>query len=383
MAELPAFLSQVTDRKDRIEKVLGRMALALEGDGLFALLLGSTHTSDHEGISAAGATPADRRLTPAIDAEALALGKTLSAASLPVSPAGIVSPVVITRACLRLLEMSVSVIDCGCFVPPQLPHAGVGRRVAQCLSTGEALTIGTCDELFERGLAAGKDMGSTVEYMLLAECVPGGTSTAAALLAGLGYKTSGMISSSLPDAPPSLRRKLIDQGLKAAKLSNQAVRKNPLLACAALGDPMQPFAAGLAIGYSCSGPLFLSGGSQMLAVYALAKEMVRARRLNWAPEAVAVCTTKWVAFDAQSKAKKLADLVGAPLLAACPDFTQSRHAGLAAYEDGNVKEGVGAGGSMIASYLRGASPTTIMTSIDATYDELVVQRQPGQPDQGG
>src|SRR5882757_4026255 len=87
----------------------------LKSECAFYLCLGSTRTSDIEGISAAGSTPEFRRLTPAADAEALVLGKTKTLDRLPVSPLGVVSPVVITRACLQLANIAPQVVNCGAF----------------------------------------------------------------------------------------------------------------------------------------------------------------------------------------------------------------------------------------------------------------------------
>jgi NaMN:DMB phosphoribosyltransferase len=88
---------------------------------------------------------------------------------------------------------------------------------------------------------------------------------------------------------------------------------------------------------------------------------------------VAVITTKWVAYDVNAGAAMLAELVGAPFAAACPNFRRSRHPGLRAYEDGHVKEGAGAGGSMAAAHLTaGASELEIVEAVDKTYDELVL-----------
>jgi NaMN:DMB phosphoribosyltransferase len=86
-----------------------------------------------------------------------------------------------------------------------------------------------------------------------------------------------------------------------------------------------------------------------------------------------VITTKWVAYDVNAGAAMLAELVGAPFAATCPNFRRSRHPGLRAYEDGHVKEGAGAGGSMAAAHLTaGASESEIVESVDKTYDELVL-----------
>ena len=60
------------------------------------------------------------------------------------------------------------------------------------------------------------------------------------------------------------------------------------------------------------------------------------------------------------------------MLAANLDFSNSRHAGLRAYEQWLVKEGVGAGGMCIAALLASGMPVEqLEEAIDATYDDLL------------
>ena len=271
------------------------------GKGKFYLCLGSTHTSDIPGISAAGITPGMRRLTPCTDAEALVLGRTVTVESIPVSPAGIVSPVVITRACLNLLSSQIAVADCGTFFPPAIPCLMTAQPVAQCLSTGAALPLLCVERLFEKGRVEGELASRGNDYLVLSECVPGGTTTAMGVLTALGFRVDKLLSSSLPECNHQQRSTLVAEGLKQANLTQNAVSANPLRAVAAVGDPMQPFVAGMAVGAMERCPVMLAGGSQMLAVFALVRAMLgtNSTRISGAPPVVA--TTKWVAFDPLSR----------------------------------------------------------------------------------
>jgi NaMN:DMB phosphoribosyltransferase len=90
----------------------------------------------------------------------------------------------------------------------------------------------------------------------------------------------------------------------------------------------------------------LAGGTQMLAVYGLA------RRLEENLDRVVVGTTRWVMDDPTGNTLELAKRLGnVPLVATQMNFSQSRHAQLQRYEQGFVKEGVGAGGMAIAAHL--------------------------------
>lgn len=338
----------------------------------FLLALGATAVSDKEGLSAAGNSPESRRLTPAVDAEALILGYPLSAPSLPVSPEGIVSPVVITRAMLALLKMDSVIFDCGSFSAPKVAHTKIGVTPAQCVSTGKALTASAVKALFEKGVLAGKKYAAENDCLILAECVPGGTTTAMGILTALGHDVRGLVSGSMPVCDHDQRPLLIEAGLKAAEISRQRDSEYAFEVMAALGDPMQPFVVGLVAAASSSCSIVLAGGSQMLAVFALLKNLPEHSLVEIDFASISVITTKWVAFDRFAGTKRLAELVQAPLLAACPDFHQSQYQGLRSYENGHVKEGVGAGASMAIAFLRGFDQQEIVSAIDRSYEEMVL-----------
>lgn len=344
--------------------------------GRYLLCLGSTELSDQEGISAAGCDAQSRRLTPAIDAEALCLGRTVSAPSLPVSPAGIVSPVVLSRAALQLLEIEPLIYDCGSFVVPQIEHITVNRTPARCLSAAPVMALSLVQKLFSEGLRIGAELGKNAGHLILAECVPGGTTTALALLTALGYPANELVSGSMPAPNLTLRATLVQEALSTSGYAAEHFQAEPLSAVAVCGDPMQPFVAGLAAGASFYGPVILGGGSQMLAVYALIKHLSLNNKVKVSLPSLLVATTKWVAFDPACRSAELAALVGAPFLASCPDFNQSKHPGLRAYEQGNVKEGVGAGAVMAVAGWKGFSEMNIRTAIDDSYEQMVLNKVP-------
>lgn len=369
------FVSIINDPSGRTGCFLEELAALSEGripEGEFILNLAGSATSNIPGISAAGATPESRKLTPAVDAEVLLTGTTADGGSIPVSPAGIVSPVVITRAALALAGAGIGIVDCGTFKSPAVPYTRIHSQPARCLSTGQAMDRKQVMKLFSRGREAGSRIKKNLEYLILAECVPGGTTTAAAVLTAFGYQVRNLLSSSLPVADQELRFKLIDRGIKKAGLSPQIVSQEPLNAIAAVGDPMQPVVAAIALTAATDIPVILAGGSQMLAVWELVRRLAGMVGIEWQALNLAVITTKWVVYDSNAGTAELARMLDAPLAASCPDFSQSRHRGLKAYEDGHVKEGVGAGGAMAAaSIIAGCSARLIMDQIDRGYEDVV------------
>ncbi|MGQ9837885.1 MAG: nicotinate mononucleotide-dependent phosphoribosyltransferase CobT [Cyanobacteriota bacterium] len=332
---------------------------------LFLACLGFTQTALIPGISAAGASPALRRYTAFADGELLLRGRSHH---LPTSPDGYPSPVVISRAILTELQIPYQVFDCG--LPDLLPGAVAvrSRGMAQCLSTGKAMPLEQVKALWQEGYEQGSQL--TSGYSVIGECVAGGTTTALALLLGLGWPAEGMVNSSHPVCNHAQKLAVVRQGL--ARLSPKATG---LEVVAAVGDPMQPFVAGLAMAAAQRGMVLLAGGTQMLAVLALMRRLGTEHGIPWPQENVAVGTTRWVATDPSGNTVALAQLLETvPLLATHLSLTNSRYPELQAYERGYVKEGVGAGGLAIASSLYANwGQAELLAAIDRSYEHLVLQ----------
>ena len=343
------------------------------------LLLAATETAAVEGISAAGATPASRRQTAAADAELLLLGPTGERPhALPPLPAG-VSPALISQVVVEALALEPLVLDLGCALAPAVPHLRLSAPAAggptACLSGGAALPPARVAGLLALGLRWGERLARQGRPLLLAECVPGGTTTAQAVLTGLGLVAEGLVSGSLRQPVHGLKARLVRQGLAAAQLPPDAP---PEAVLAAIGDAMQPLAAGLTLGAAGAGlPVLLAGGSQMAAVLALALALAPpGRRIRLAAHA-AVVTTAWVAQEPDSDLETLLARIGAHWrvepLAFCCDlrFGPACHPALRDYERGFVKEGVGAGGLALLWQLRGRSPEDLAAACDRACRRLL------------
>jgi uncharacterized protein (TIGR00303 family) len=318
------------------------------------LLLAATATAAVPGISAAGSTPQARRTTAAADAELLVWGPARAPVhALPPLPAG-VSPALISHVVLAELGLlpRLTVVDLGCAVAPGVPHlrlpAGEGRGAAACLSGGQALPPARVEALLRRGRSWGQRLDPR-QPLVLAECVPGGTSTALAVLRGLGLAADGLVSGSLRYSAHDLKAALVSRGLAAAGLEPTTV--SPQAVLAALGEPMQALAAGLIPAAAERGvPVLLAGGSQMAAVLALALALTPNSHRPALAERVTLATTAWVAEESGSDLERLLELIGERwqvnprLEVAALRFHTCRSSALRDYERGYVKEGVGAGG---------------------------------------
>ena len=204
------------------ERWPARVQAALRhGQAQLLLVLAGTQTAAVPGISAAGATPDSRRFTAAADAELLWGGPDGARPhALPPLPAG-VSPALISWVAQQRLQLPQLVVDAGAAVAPAVPHLQLGLPPAACLSSGAAMAPAVVERLLQRGrqLGCGFRRRHPQGVLVLAECVPGGTSTAEALLRGLGVDAAGVVSGSLRQPPHSLRGALV-QDRKSTRLNS-------------------------------------------------------------------------------------------------------------------------------------------------------------------
>lgn len=348
------------------------------GRGEFLLVLAATATAAVAGISAAGSTPQSRRFTAAADGELLMLGPGVSRPhTLPPLPAG-VSPALISWVVLEQLGLARRVVNAGVEVAPAVDHHQVpGCQPAACLSTGRALPLQQVHALLRWGEQLGRQWSVQRPGALLVvgECVAGGTSTAAAVLQGLGVDGAGLVSGSLRQPPHQLRQQLVAQGLQRSGRPSTALEL-----VAAVGDPMQPLVAGVILGCGGAAPVLLAGGSQMAAVLALAMVLAHARAQPLAPllRSTAVGTTRWVAREPGSNLALLLERVHGQLglpqpplaMASSLNFSSCTHPALQDYEAGYVKEGVGAGGLAITANLAGLANPRLARLCDQAMGQL-------------
>lgn len=339
--------TQIQKGKKWLQKYRGRKPI-------FGCILGFTDTGLIPGISAAGATPQDRQYTCLADVEFLYNGlKPQPQYPLPPLEAG-ASPVLITKAIIDTLNIPLYLFNAGLTNKPTVPTIDLGGAPARCLTSGLALDLATIQHLLEVGSYWGQKLADEAKdsYIILGECVVGGTTTALAVLLGLGIAAIGKVNSSHPECNHGQKLALVHQGLQVAGLTSPLPVSKPLKLIAAVGDPMQIVAAGMGMAASLKVGVMLAGGTQMLAVYALMGALKEKLSLLWRPENIVVGTTRWVAEDPSGDTIGLAQEIGSvPLMATQLSFSESCYPQLQAYERGYVKEGIGCGGCAIAANL--------------------------------
>ena len=319
------------------------------------LIIAGTNTSQITGISAAGINAKSRRITALADAEFLLNGPSKDHKyKLPLLNAG-VTPALISYVCSKLINVVPVVVPLGIGVKPYFNHLAIEDKdlgPSNCLTTGKSMTKERVLDLYERGLAIGK---SSKQPILISESVPGGTTTAQAVMEAFGLQVSNLVGSSLFKAPRDLRRKVVQKGLVNANLKTDF---DSFDVVASLGDPFQAFSMGLLIGARLAKqPVILSGGSQMMAVIVLVLEFLGANNKDNFIEDVFVATTGWLLKD--NSLSDLLNLINEKYhinllgLASPLNFKSSKYKELNEYELGHVKEGVGAGGISLLAFLDG------------------------------
>ena len=319
------------------------------------LVIAGTDTSQIQGISAAGINAKSRRETALADAEFLLFGPSKDHKyKLPYLNAG-VTPALISYVCSKLINATPTVIPLGLHDKPYFRYLFVEDQLlgpASSLTTGKSMPRKRVLNLYEKGISIGK---SSKQPILIAESVPGGTTTAQAVMETFGLNVSNLVGSSLFKAPRELKRRVIQTGLLNANLKNNFDSFDVI---SSVGDPFQAFSMGLLIGSRLANQtVLLSGGSQMIAVILLALELLDSKNKEDFFKNVFIATTSWLVKD-----KSLSDLldlinqkhkVNLIGLASPLNFKSSNSKELKDYELGHVKEGVGAGGISILAFLKG------------------------------
>ena len=325
---------------------------------LFSFVTSYTETCEIPGITAAGAEPELIKFTPPADSEFLQYGFCKTIDVIPMTPDGKPTPALLTRAALDFANIPKVVINAGSEIYPKMPFVETNIPFGKNISVEPALGRSTVEQAIDFGKIIGRTLASCTDCLVIGESIPGGTTTALAVLRSLGVDAH--VSSSMPENPQSLKNGAVE---KALKRSNS---KEPYDVIANAGDPMIPFVAGMLNTASEITNVILAGGTQMAAVIALAKST------GYNENSVAIGTTSYIIDD---KDANLLDMVKSvsniPVLSINPKLEDSKFSGLRAYSEGFVKEGVGAGGSMIASMLKtGMGSQRLLELIDKEYERI-------------
>jgi uncharacterized protein (TIGR00303 family) len=322
---------------------------ARPGRPIFAIVLGNTLLSTVPGVSGAGMSPEKTVLTPILDSEFIAHGAIRSRRMKPSTPTGCPTPAVITRAMMALLGMEPLFVNAGLTTTPVVPCLDVYGEPGGDPRDGDA--VPRARDLYARGERVGALLSRWADFLVLGECVPGGTTTALCVLRGLGIPAR--VSSSFVNNPVALKEAICARVQERVRAEGAT---DPLEIIRIGGDPMMAVVAGIASSFQ--GSTVLAGGTQMLAVAAVLRALGR--------RVPPVATTVYVRDDPSAGFASTAEMVGARVWYVDPGFGDLGHAGLARYCIGEVKEGIGAGGALFLARVMGRSEEEIREAVLST-----------------
>jgi len=342
---------------DFIEYLRGKSAT-------FLLSLSNTETINIEGITQAG-VKGFIHLTPTLDAEFICLGEIRSLKDIPKTDSGVPTPALITRA-IHLLRpfKNIEILDLGLRILPDIRHFKINRFN---ISPSGSIDIGAdinAEEIFKKGLEFGQHYNPNSDYIILAESVPAGTTTAYATAKALDYSVDGLFSSSFKNIPKSIKEQTIQKALNNLSLSDDIFN-----ILGKVSDNMLIFNAGFILGLNGRVPLILAGGTQMAGVLLIVNRILEYMQGEMDSSNLALATTKWVAEDKDSNIKALLEMLSFKVNGYYLDFdfSLSKNRLLKLYDNGEAKEGVGAGASLVYGALNGLTKAQITSKVEEFF----------------
>jgi len=306
---------------------------------LFSFVISYTETCEIPGITFAGEDKNSIQFTPPADAEYLHYGYCKTIDKIPMTPDGKPTPGLLTKTALESSSIPHLTINAGSKISPQLPFIDTGLSFGKNIEIQDAMTDSLVSHAVDYGRIVGRSLASLTDCLIIGESIPGGTTTALAVLRALGFYAK--VSSSIPNNPVELKNRIVNCALERIDSDH------PYSIVAKVGDPMIPFVAGMLSTASDISKVMLAGGTQMTAVLAFAS------KIGFNEENTAIGTTSYITHDESTNFKSLVQKIAdVPIISVDPGLKNSQYSGLKAFSEGFAKEGVGAGGCIISSMLK-------------------------------
>lgn len=331
---------------------------------IFLCVTSYTATSEIPGLTVAGASPDLVRYTPAADAEFLYYGKCRCIDGAPATPDGKPTPALITRTALTIASIPALIVDSGAKIKPAVPAVSFSLDPGEDISKGPAMALPSVQRAFEYGQNIGAQLSRASDLLIVGESIPGGTTTALAVLCALGIDAQFKVSSSMPENPHELKNQIVEKALTRYRM-NCGNMLSCFEAVAGVGDPMIPSVAGIADGALRAGSkVMLAGGTQMASVLLFLKSC------GTTLSRLCIGTTSYVVNDRSSDLAGLVKEISpqVPVLSCDLHLDESKEPGLRAFSEGFVKEGVGAGGASIAAIMKsGREGRDFLSELERQY----------------
>ena len=341
-----------------VDQAQNFLETAKSGKFLFSFVISYTETCEVPGITFAGADKDSIQFTPPADAEYLHYGYCKTIDKIPMTPDGKPTPGMLTKSALESASIPHLTINAGSKISPQLPFIETGLSFGKNISVQNAMTDSQVSRAVDYGRIIGRSLASLSDCLVIGESIPGGTTTALAVLRALGFDAK--VSSSMPDNPTELKNQIVNSALKRIDSDH------PYSILAKVGDPMIPFVAGMLSSASNVSNVMLAGGTQMTAVLAFAS------KIGFNLENTSIGTTSYITNDKNANFINLVEQIAdIPIISVDPGLKNSQYPGLKAFSEGFAKEGVGAGGSIISSMLKtGNDSTKFLDVVEKEYERL-------------
>ncbi|MGC9514246.1 nicotinate mononucleotide-dependent phosphoribosyltransferase CobT [Methanocrinis sp.] len=333
---------------------------------LFLCVLSNTDTGKIPGLSAAGASPDLTDYTPSADAELVELHKIVTIPEVPESPEGATTPAVVTKAALSLSGVPSLFVTSGLRRKPAVPYVDMNGSAGSDIRLATA--IPDVADIMDRATMLGRKLAAFSDCIFIGESIAGGTTTAMAVMQALGY--DGRVSSSLLDHPLAKKQEIVDAALDRCGASFGSMRSDPLRALMEVGDPMIPAVLGMLKGLSGTKTV-LAGGTQMAAV------LCAADALGLGGD-VSIATTRYIVEDRNASFVETVEGLGRRWYMADPGLERSKIPALSCYARGSAKEGVGAGGAVLAASLSGVTQQEIVEGSDRVLMTVELPKKSGR-----
>ncbi|MEA1916073.1 MAG: nicotinate-nucleotide--dimethylbenzimidazole phosphoribosyltransferase [Campylobacterota bacterium] len=336
-----------------------KKAEIFKGKADFLLACSVTATCEIEGLTQAG-IKGKIPLTPTLDAEFLTTGKIFSLEDIAKTDLGIPTPALLTRAVHVLSPFSkITVLDIGLHVEPKrcnVEHFEISPSPS--ITSNENFDA---KSVFEKGLKFGREYKKSGDYVIVGESTPSGTTTAQAALCALGFEVDGLFASSFKNSPISLKEEVISNSL--SKISSTMSIFEKLGNCS---DQMVVFVAGFILSASQRFQVLLGGGTQMAAALLIADKLASMKQIPHDIRNIAICTTKWIAKDGASNINALLDTLNFSVKKYYADFSyeDANIPVLKLYDEGEAKEGVGAGSAIAYGYMCGLTQKQLTQKVE-------------------
>ena len=330
-----------------------------QGKADFLLAASVTKTCEIDGITQAG-IPGKIAYTPTLDAEFITTEKLFSMPEIAETPSGVPTPALITRGVHNLCEFAtIETLDIGLEIEPQQTNLHRFKiQPSQSIVKGANINA---KEVFAKGMSFGQNYDLKGSYLILGESTPSGTTTATASALALGYDVADDFSSSFLNVPDDIKSQTINSSLALLDDSMDNFTKLGLVS-----DNMLLFCAGFLLEASRRFHVVLAGGTQMAACLLIADKLREDVLMRLKSDNITLATTAWVAKDTNSNIKHILEQLSYTPHAIYTEFSfaNAEIPVLKKYDEGEAKEGVGAGGALAYANVNELTNKEVLESIE-------------------